>query len=164
MSIKISMILKAKGERYTEEDFRLKVKELSPYFENSADIDGLIHINHDNQQIEIDDDLGYNVLHLLLNGSINLLESGKTEMNYSAFEGKIVVTAINDYITFEGDYIQGAILPQHEFIRALIDCGKRYLEFLKDMEPEGKYDYLLKNMNPLLKKAEQLFKEKRLAM
>lgn len=160
MSTKISLILKAGGERYKEEDFLSKVKDLSPYFEKQADIEGLIHIEFDNQRLEIDDDLGYNIFHLALKGSISLIESGNMEMNYSAFEGKIVLTVVDDYITFQGDFIQGNIFPKKEFLIELIDCGRRYIHLLKSIEPPGRYNYLLEELNPILEKAEQLHNEK----
>jgi len=148
------MILRAEGKKYTEEEFYSQILELSPYFNNRPDIDGLLQIDYDYQTLEIDDDLGYNIFHLALNGSINLLETGSTEMIYAAYEGKVVLESVDEYVTFEGN-----VFPKDEFISELINCGKRYIHLLESIKPKGKFDHLLEMMNPLLKKAEHLFKE-----
>lgn len=161
MSVKISMLLKADGKMYSEKEFVSNIKELSPYFESEADIDGYLIIKEENgKEIEIDDDLGYNVFHLALNGSVNLLETGNTVMNYSAYEGEVKLEVMEDSVLLEGDCIEDGIFPKNDFIQELILCGKRYIDLLKSIEPEGRFDYHMDTMLPVLKKAEELFATK----
>lgn len=94
-----------------------------------------IVINEDGQDKTIFEDcLGPLVQNLCLFGSKHLLEGKNFKFNHWNYEGKVRMILKGDDVRVEGDYIQTALYPRLQLIKALLDCARKVIEFLKAVQ------------------------------
>ncbi|HKX29012.1 MAG TPA: hypothetical protein VJ302_15050 [Blastocatellia bacterium] len=81
-------------------------------------------------EIYIDDEVWATVNNLCL-GSIPALLAGEAVVvGYLRYNGEVTLTPKDHQIQISGDFISTSLIESRELLPALLDCGRRYIQFL----------------------------------
>ena len=120
-----------------EADLLARVATYQGYFPKGQDPDGLVTLpaTRRGEPLQFGDNLTYLVTQLCFQSIPPLAAGEKAVVDFFSSPAEVVLTPEGDSVVLSSsEFPETFAFPRAEFLRALFDCGTRYLAFLKQVQ------------------------------